>query len=939
MKDFTVPEEALAPYRPLPFWSWNDTLNEEELITQIRWLKDAGCGGFFMHARPGLATPYLGEDWMRCIRASAEEAKKLGLTAWVYDENGWPSGFADGKLLADEANHDGYLTHSVGEYDPGAYCSYSLAGEKLERITAPRPGEALNVYLHISPSSVDILQKRVAEGFIAETHKKYEEEFGSEFPRLISGFFTDEPQYYRNALAFSRALPDAYKARYGGDVLDELGLLFAEKEGYRAFRYRYWLTMQRLMEENFGKTLYDYHESRGISLIGHYVDETSLAGQMTCCAGIMPLYKYEHVPGIDWLGRSPVTTAEVKQVASAAAQYGRRRVITESFAACGWSVTPWELKYIVDSEFVYGANLLCHHLVPVGERGERKRDFPAHFSGINPWAEEFFGEFNDYAARLGCFIGETNETVDVAMLSPIRSAYFGYRYTPADGFGVGELDEGFRAAEKLLEDNLIPFHLLSESLLEEDGFAEGGRIGCGRMSYRYLVLPPVYTLSADTARLIGDFLRSGGKLLLLGEKPRYLEGEEHQFPDIRSNCTLEELKALLPFSVLGDTENVRFTLREKDGKTLFFLVNCDTGREKEIAFTFKPPFAAFRAIDLAGGTVGDPRDKVTLRPRETLLAELCGESPADAPERVIVTLPDKSEVLSPTENYLPLDRARYSLGGGGRSGEMPVIAIFDKLVKDRYDGDVTLEYRFDCEEIPTVATLMAEGAEPAEVNGVSVTPVEPWSRDKSFLRADITGLIRRGENIIRRTTRFHQREEVYYALFGEGVTETLRNRLTYDSELEALYICGDFGVGAGEITGTGEEGVYIVREPYITRAAKEWSNPVAGGYPFFSGRITLRKTLDLPSAEGVLIAAPPAAKVYVNGQYAGSSLLDPLVDVSRYAVPGKNEITLEVFTSPRNLFGPHHTGGDPKSVSPTTFRNNKDADGYAVVDFCRREMP
>ena len=29
----------------------------------------------------------------------AEEAKKLGMQAWAYDENGWPSGFVGGKLL------------------------------------------------------------------------------------------------------------------------------------------------------------------------------------------------------------------------------------------------------------------------------------------------------------------------------------------------------------------------------------------------------------------------------------------------------------------------------------------------------------------------------------------------------------------------------------------------------------------------------------------------------------------------------------------------------------------------------------------------------------------------------------------------------------------------------------------------------------------------
>ena len=43
-------------YRPIPFWSWNEKLDVEETKRQIRIMDDAGIGGYFMHARGGLAT-------------------------------------------------------------------------------------------------------------------------------------------------------------------------------------------------------------------------------------------------------------------------------------------------------------------------------------------------------------------------------------------------------------------------------------------------------------------------------------------------------------------------------------------------------------------------------------------------------------------------------------------------------------------------------------------------------------------------------------------------------------------------------------------------------------------------------------------------------------------------------------------------------------------
>src|SRR5512146_3033666 len=87
-----------AEFRGAPFWSWNDDPQNTELIRQIRLMQKAGMGGFFMHSRTGLLTEYLSEAWMERVRACIEEAKRLGMKAWLYDEDRWPSGFAGGKV-------------------------------------------------------------------------------------------------------------------------------------------------------------------------------------------------------------------------------------------------------------------------------------------------------------------------------------------------------------------------------------------------------------------------------------------------------------------------------------------------------------------------------------------------------------------------------------------------------------------------------------------------------------------------------------------------------------------------------------------------------------------------------------------------------------------------------------------------------------------------
>jgi hypothetical protein len=96
LAEFRNPSNA---YRPAPFWFWNHRLEEKELLRQIDEMAAKGLGGFVMHARHGLHTPYMGAEWMSLVEKCCEKAKKLGLWAWLYDEENWPSGTVGGKLF------------------------------------------------------------------------------------------------------------------------------------------------------------------------------------------------------------------------------------------------------------------------------------------------------------------------------------------------------------------------------------------------------------------------------------------------------------------------------------------------------------------------------------------------------------------------------------------------------------------------------------------------------------------------------------------------------------------------------------------------------------------------------------------------------------------------------------------------------------------------
>src|SRR5512146_3389645 len=85
-------------FRPAPFWSWNERLEPHELRRQVHLFADAGWGGAFMHSRPGLVTPYLKDEWFAAVEAVVDESRKCGLKVYLYDEDGWPSGFSGGTV-------------------------------------------------------------------------------------------------------------------------------------------------------------------------------------------------------------------------------------------------------------------------------------------------------------------------------------------------------------------------------------------------------------------------------------------------------------------------------------------------------------------------------------------------------------------------------------------------------------------------------------------------------------------------------------------------------------------------------------------------------------------------------------------------------------------------------------------------------------------------
>src|SRR5690625_7170839 len=79
----TLQEQFLNPsdeFTPIPFWFWNDTLTEGEIISQIHDFYEKGVMGFVLHPRIGIPKDmvYLSDEFMTLVYAARSEERRVG---------------------------------------------------------------------------------------------------------------------------------------------------------------------------------------------------------------------------------------------------------------------------------------------------------------------------------------------------------------------------------------------------------------------------------------------------------------------------------------------------------------------------------------------------------------------------------------------------------------------------------------------------------------------------------------------------------------------------------------------------------------------------------------------------------------------------------------------------------------------------------------------
>ncbi len=957
-------------YTNAPLWVWNDMLTEEQIVSTMTDLASQNVRQVFVHPRPGLMTPYLSDDWFYLWNIALQQAEKLDMNVWIYDENSYPSGFAGG-LVPDampESRGRGLVLTEQEEapaLSDNLLAIYRLDGDHYENITEQfrsQPNLPQGRYLVASLSRagtspwfggkyyVDLLYPGVTQKFIELTLEPYRKNIGKHFGKRVPGTFTDEPHLLpADGLPWTDDLPARFQEKWGYSLLDNLPGLTQPIGDWKRLRHNYYQLLTELFIDRWAKPLYQYCRDNNLEFTGHYWEH-----EWPYCRFVpdnMAMYPWHQRPAIDILMNQydEGTHAQfgnaraVIELASAARQMGYPRTLCEAYGAGGWDLRFEDMKRIADWLFALGVNTIDEHLSYITLRGARKRDHPQSFSYHEPWWDAYH-IMAAYCARLSFALSQGRQVNPILLLEPTTTAWL-YQ---SDGKRVDEIGNTFQKMLVDLAQSQVAFDLGCEDIMARNGSVSNKQFKVGRCTYDTIVIPPLTeNLNAKTAELLESYLNAGGTIYCCGTPPSLIDGSPApQLAAVWQNTNFKRIEAAEIIAALlhrqsdgfcihrskNDTGILYHHRRQWDDGELLFLVN--TSIEAPASGKFESPAQSIQKWDPEDGTIsayafqtaqaGITAD-FTLSPCGSLLLFLSKKSAASAqpPMEKSTSIPAVAATtirrLQP--NVLTLDYVDITAGGETRQNiyfYQANLFAFQKNGLPQNPWDSSVQFRDGL-----IKTIFPPDSGFQAAYSFTLQETIPNPLYIVIERPDLYQITCNGQPVTATPGQwwldksFGKIDITAAAQFGKNTVTIQAAPMTIYHELEPAYLLGDFALESAET------GFTVVPDRPLQMNESGWNQQ---GHPFYADGFSYSQQFDIPQPAGRFCVQlskwyGSVARVKVNGHTAGYIHTQPWqCDVTQWIQKGTNTIDVEVVGTLKNTLGPHHGNPPLGSAWPGMFQ-------------------
>ena len=532
ISNFISPDISHAP---VYVWVWNDICSCEIIDNQLEEMLNLGIRAFYILPEPkefrpdsmptNLEPEYLSDEYFELCEYAFKKAQKLGMLCWIYDEGGWPSGGACGKVIKDHPEY-AKQTLKAYEYNFSAGYIYKKTSKNVIATFVQDKEMICEGYIFAEDTAVteyviekeggnypDLLNREATEYFIEITHKKY--------PLIsnVTAVFTDEPKAPTNA--FNNELADKYEVTYDESILPHLPLIMGRIEVTEEnvhILHRWYDLCSKSFCDNFLLPCKKLANEKGLDFTGHLDKDHDPLG---CILGgnnfnLMRALRCFDIPGIDVICRQIYPDNKVSKkddmngfngffpryASSAAAQNGAKLAMSEIMGVSGTAVTYDIMRFTVGYLAVRGINIFNLFNFPLGRKDSLLAQELPVYTDKQPYYKHL-NKFNLYMERLS-YISSLGERVyETALYYPV-SDFNG-------GMNSKTISERFDTLGRTLEDMMADFDIVDDDVIQS---AEN-KDGCfriGKAKYRHIIIPDGAYIPQKTQEALNCFIENGGRI-------------------------------------------------------------------------------------------------------------------------------------------------------------------------------------------------------------------------------------------------------------------------------------------------------------------------------------------------------------------------------------------------------------------------------------------
>lgn len=437
--------------------------------SKLKELKEYGFGGVVTNV-PWDEDYLLSTEKFGKLDKVIDDAGKMGLRAWLYDEKGYPSGAAGGLVL------EGYP-----EYEARGIFQIDIKGIGKMQMEIPLPEEGIR-FVHavmypvlngstdfsggididftetiVTVCGIDgewilcayvekiafqgthaqnngweprhypnLLDRDAVRRFIKVAYEPYYKNLSS-FEKNIHAIFTDEPSLmaaYQNTetefkyavIPWEKRLPEMFFKHHGYNLFPHLHSLFeGMTEEDKTVRVNFYKTISEMLAESYFGQIAEWCCSHRVNASGHALLEESMVYHVAYYGSLMRVIREMQFPGVDMLTTRPHTYLydnfgyfmAAKYVSSAARAVGKKQVMAE---ICPVIFSP-DGNFEIDKEaslddMVGTANLLYFNGVT----------HVNSYYNIGEHRQEEYKKYCEYVGRLGVMLQDAVHVPSAGMM-------------------------------------------------------------------------------------------------------------------------------------------------------------------------------------------------------------------------------------------------------------------------------------------------------------------------------------------------------------------------------------------------------------------------------------------------------------------------------------------------------------------------------------------